>query len=310
MPAMIETLFVTREPAWHGLGTVLPESPTSEDALVAAGLDWTVSSNPVFDSAGNEIFGYKANVRSSDQSVLGIVSDRYTIIQNVEAFKFVDELTGEGLTYESAGSLRGGKQTWLLGHMPKQKILDDDFDPYICFTNTFDGTGAVRVVCTPTRVVCQNTLNLALSTAKRAWSTRHMGNLESRLIEAQTTLGLIEAYNSELAIEAERLAAVKISSAEVEAMIDALYPIKEDARESSKAKIIQLKEDFFARIAAPDLKGYAGSAYAVVNAAADFADHATPMRLTKNFEENRWGQVIAGHPFVDNIYKMVQKVAA
>ena len=90
MAANVETLFLTREPAWHGLGTILPESPTSEDAIVAAGLDWTVEKKPIFDASGKQIENYFANTRDKDGSVLGVVSGRYEIVQNIEAFALTD----------------------------------------------------------------------------------------------------------------------------------------------------------------------------------------------------------------------------
>ena len=136
MAANVETLFVTRQPAWHGLGTILPVSPTSEDAIVASGLNWTVTKEPIFDANGKQIDNYFANTRDKDNSVLGIVSGRYEIIQNIEAFSFTDSLVDEGLTYESAGSLCSGKVIFLLGKLPRTTILGESLEPFVCFTNT------------------------------------------------------------------------------------------------------------------------------------------------------------------------------
>lgn len=108
MAANVEAMFYVREKPWHGLGTRVEEAPNSADALRLAGLDWTIDSNPVFDGRGQDIRGYRANTRSSDGKVLGIVGDRYQIVQNKEAFDFTDSLIGEGITYETAGSLKGG----------------------------------------------------------------------------------------------------------------------------------------------------------------------------------------------------------
>lgn len=306
MAAEVESLFFVRKPCWHGLGTRVEEAPSSSEAIKLAGLDWIVEPHPIYLADGTEITGQKANVRSIDQSVLGIVSDRYQIVQNSEAFQFVDELLGEGVTFETAGSLRSGKVIWLLAHMPKTTILDDELEPYLCFTNTHDGTGAIRVCATPTRVCCMNTLNFALNTAKRSWSTKHMGDIQGRLAEARTTLGLANSYISELQKDAELLAAKKVTDAEVDAMLDAIYLVKPDDSDVRKAKIAKAKESFFTCLSAPDIANYKGTAFAVMNAATDFVDHAQPMRLTQNFEENRWGQIIVGHPFVDQIYKMIK----
>lgn len=309
MPANVETCFVVREPAWHGLGTVLDNEPTSEDAIVAAGLGWNVIQEPIFKENGVGIPGYLANVRDSDSSVLGIVTKKYSIVQNKEAFAFTDSLVDEGLVYASAGSLRGGKQIWLLAKMPETMILDDKLEPYICFTNTHDGTGAVRVCCTHTRVVCQNTLNFALSTAKRSWSAVHRGSMESKLAEAKLTLELINNYTDALKIEAERLATIKISDETVEGMLDNIYHPSNEDSEVRRRRIDMLKQTVFGCMLADDIKQYRGTAYGVMMAATDFADHSTPLRATANYNENRWGQIMVGHPFVDQMYKQILAVA-
>ena len=188
---------------WHYEETkdhvrLIQEAPNSREALVAAGLDWNVVSTPVYQENGLLIPGYKANVRDRDNMVLGIVSERYKVVQNAEAFEFTDSLVGDTefgeVRYETAGSLCNGKKVWLLAKMPTRKVLDDDVDPYICFANSFDGSGAVQVCATPIRVVCANTMNLALNTAKRKWSTKHVGNMQSKLEEARMCLMLADEY--------------------------------------------------------------------------------------------------------------------
>lgn len=172
MSANVETMFYTREKPWHGLGTMVEEAPSSEEALVLAGLDWNVIQKPIETLDGIYVTGFKANLRDSDNKVLGIVTDRYRVVQNREAFAFTDELLGEGVKYETAGSLQEGRRTWVLAKLPQRYIISgDEITPYLVFMNFHDGTGAIKAAMTPIRVVCQNTLNLALSTAKRSWST-------------------------------------------------------------------------------------------------------------------------------------------
>ena len=179
MSANVETMFYVREKPWHGLGTMVQEAPTSADALRLAGLDWTVEARDMWLNGGYEpIPGYKANVRSSDNKVLGVVSDKYRIVQNADAFAFTDALIGGDVHYETAGSLLDGKKIWLLAKLPDSEICGDKTEPYVCFSNTHDGSGAVRVCMTPVRVVCNNTLNLALNTAQRAWSVRHVQEMK------------------------------------------------------------------------------------------------------------------------------------
>ena len=213
MSANVESMFYVRQVPWHGLGTMVQEAPTSEDALRMAELDWRVEQTPVFTDAGIEIPGYKANRRNTDGSILGIVSDRYRIVQNTEAFEFTDAIVGETedgvVKYETAGSLCGGKRIWLLAKMPTKKVLDDDVEPYMFFSNSHDGTGAIKVGMTPVRIVCANTLAIALNTAKRQWSTKHVGDMQSKLEEAKLCLRMADSYMANLDVEADRLAHAK-----------------------------------------------------------------------------------------------------
>ena len=107
MSANVETMFSVRETPWHGLGRIVMDAPASREALELAGLNWQVESRNIYSGTGAMIPGYRANVRSTDDAVLGVVSDRYRIVQNEEAFQFTDDLLGEGITYETAGSLQG-----------------------------------------------------------------------------------------------------------------------------------------------------------------------------------------------------------
>ena len=305
MAALVETMFYVREKPWHGLGTRVEEALTSQEAIEKAGLDWTVDPCPVFDQRGIQIQGYVANTRSSDDSVLGIVSNRYSIVQNREAFDFTDNLIGKGLKYETAGSLRGGRQVWLLGKMPDMQICGDKFEPYICFTNTHDGTGAIRCCMTPIRVVCNNTLNLALSRAKRSWSARHIGDINAKLTEARQTLDLADLYLKNFAEEADKLAGAKMNSGMVITVLDQMFKLKDDASERQKETAKQAKYEIVNCMMAPDLAQFVGTKWGFLNAVADWVDHSDPARHTKNWEENRFANVIAGHQLLDKAYELV-----
>lgn len=182
MAANVETMFSVREKPWHGLGTIVMEAPASAEALRLAGLDWEVVQEPIYTDSNEKIEGYRVNVRDSDRKVLGVVSDRYKVVQNVDAFSFTDELLGKGVRYETAGSLQEGKKVWLLARIPREYIIAGErISPYLVFSNTHDGSGSVKVAITPVRVVCNNTLNLALDTAKRSFSMMHTGNVQDKI---------------------------------------------------------------------------------------------------------------------------------
>ena len=214
MSANVETCFLFKQPAWHGLGTIVQDAPTSIDALRLAKLDWDVIPEPVFLKDGSEVPETVVNIRSSDHTILGVVSDHYKIVQNREAFAFIDGLLEsdiEKVTFESAGALNHGKRVWMLAHLPAKKILGDDIVPYLVFTNSHDGSQAITAALTPTRVVCQNTLTLALNSAKRSWSIRHMGDMEGKKKDVAITLGLAAKYMDQMAITAEEYQQKKIT---------------------------------------------------------------------------------------------------
>ena len=158
MAANVESMFYVRETPWHGLGTRVLEAPASKEALELAGLNWKVLQEPVYTEQNELVPGYKVNIRDSDRKTLGVVTERYKVIQNEEAFAFTDELLGEGVRYETAGSLMEGRKVWLLAHMPHEYMISGErISPYLVFSNTHDGSGAVKVAVTPIRVVCNNT---------------------------------------------------------------------------------------------------------------------------------------------------------
>lgn len=308
MSAELETMFYVsneennRFVPWHELGTPVEEALTSVEAIEKAGLNWNVESKPIFDCFGREIPNYKSNVRTSDNSILGLVKDRYKIVQNSEAFEFTDALIGEGVKYETAGSLFDGKRVWLLAKMPESKILGDKVDPYICFTNTFDGTGAIKICMTPVRVVCNNTLNIALSSAQRAWSTKHVGDIKGKLEEARQTLQMANSYMAKLSEQAEVLADTKVDGAKVEYIVTSLFPIDFDKDSSRKISNMEAMRNAFMKCyAMPDIKQFNGTAWGLVNAASDFVGHSEPSRNSSTYAMNRWNKIMAGHPILDTV---------
>lgn len=305
MPALVESMMYTRTVPWHGLGTKVDEAPTSADALRLAGLDWTVDQKNIQLCGGAKIQNYKANVRSSDGQVLGIVSDRYKIVQNNEAFEFTDSIIGGDVRYETAGSLNGGKKIWLLAKLPETEIAGDKTEPYMCFSNTHDGSGAIRVCMTPVRVVCSNTLNLALDNARRSWSVRHTGDLQSKMHEARICLQMANAYMGELAKEADRLANTTVTRAQLDQILDELFPVDESSSQREKENVKKLKDEFMVCYFAPDILKFRGTAWGAVNAMSDMISHNAPRRKTANYRENNWGRIMDGHILMDKICEKI-----
>lgn len=324
MAANFESGFFVGEPAWHGLGTVISNAPTSEDAIRIAELDWDVIPKPIYDEFGREIPGFKVNMRSTDNANLGIVTDRYKVVQNNEAFAFTDELLGHGVKYETAGSLASGKRVWMLARLENTTIAEENIDPFLVFTNSHDGTGAIRVAITPVRVVCQNTLNLALGQASRHWSCVHKGDIHSKLEEARFTLSSAERYMKALEEEFGELKLKSLTDKQVETMTEKLLEIefnnlwnkaiktgkivdfKEHLRQQKYEDKLNTKKNDIITIyhEKPDLVGTEKSAFRFINAVSDYAGHTTDHKQTRNYQENLFMKMIDGHNLIDTAHKI------
>lgn len=310
MSACVETMFSVRETPWHGLGTIIKHSVNSAEALKLAGLDWNVIQSDIISQGTLEkIPGFKVNIRDTDQKILGVVSDKYKPVQNQEAFAFTDTLLGEGVEYETAGSLSNGKRVWMLAKMEGRTVAGEKIDPYLVFTNSHDGTGAIRVAVTPIRVVCQNTLNLALRTARRQWSCIHIGDIEEKMEEARETLLKADNYMNRLEEKFGDLKLKKISDDKVREYIDFLLPIQPGDGAIRKTNIERLREDLSIRyFDSPDLAYLEKSAYRFVNAVSDFAKHRQPGRFTPNYRENLFMRTVDGNPMIDKAYELVEEL--
>ena len=311
MSANVETMFYVRTAPWHGLGTRVDAALSSEDALIKAGLNWNVVQRPILTDTGIPVEGYKANIRDSDDKVLGVVTDRYKIVQNHEAFAFTDELLGNGVRYETAGSLQEGKRVWLLAKLPSAYIITGDrISPYLVFSNSHDGSGAIKVAMTPIRVVCQNTLNLALNTADRMWTANHTGDMELKLEDAKETLFRAEEYMDSLGNEIYKLNNNMVSDAAVSEMINELLPIPNDASEIQERNVLKQRDDISMRYYyAPDLQNLQKNAYRFINSVSDHSIHSKPLRETNSYRENLFARTIEGNSLIDRSYQLVKQIA-
>lgn len=247
MPADVETMFSHREVPWHGIGTIVEDKLTAKEALIAAGLDWEVDLYPVFARMGGasklgddgvsiapdevEVPDTFAVVRDKDWSTLGVVGSRYVPVQNWKTFEFFDTLVESGdAKYETAGALGGGRKVWMTATVPREIMIAgaDPVNLYLLLANSHDGSMQFTAAVTPVRVVCQNTLNLALSGAKQAWRMRHTDAIDGKIVEARQSLELTFKYADEFEAQMNALAAAEFTKAEFEKLVKKAFPSKDE----------------------------------------------------------------------------------
>lgn len=240
-----EAAFGSNKPAWHGLGQVVAGAMSSAEAIELAGLDWNVVQRSLGYKAPKTIdtdegpvethefcgVDLLANVREDNQLFLGVVSERYKVIQNHEAFAFMDKLAEDGeLAYETAFSLNGGKSVVITAQLPTVDTIADDDNQlrFVLMSLSHDGTGAIRFGATSVRCVCANTYGLALKKdgkTIRELSIAHTGKIESKLTEARQILQSANERFDNYAEAAARLAEAKLTRDQWEAFLNIMCPI-------------------------------------------------------------------------------------
>ena len=300
--------FLDRTMPYERFGTKdIAKATNIDEALKLAGMDWKVEARDMFDANGMRIPGYVANVRRSDNEVLGVVGQNYHIVQNEEAFRFVDSLAGNGFEFDRAGQFRNGKSIWMMGHLPESKILGDKIDNNLVIVNSHDGSSGVKVMITPVRVACANMLNVALAKANRVWNVKHTRHIATRMDEAMLTLGLATKYMRELEKEADVLAVKKITDKQINDIFDIMFPVDVNKDSERKIKNITIfRKNFFQCYDEADLANFKGTAWGAINAMADLVDHSAPNRNTSDYYSNHWNKLLNGHEKFDTFCKMIR----
>lgn len=290
MAHLVETMMSVKETPWHGLGTILEEAPTAENAIVAAGLNWSVSKQQAqfVDSNGivKPIEGQFAIVRDTDQKCVGHAGKTYQPLQNVDAFKFFDPfvLSGEA-SYETAGSLQDGQRIWILAKInrdPIEVVKGDVVNKYILLTNKHTGGFAVTGGLTPIRVVCNNTLTWALNSGgKKLFNATHSSRMPQRLEDIQATISQLDKRFQEAAEYYKRFAKKQVNAQLIDQFLAITYNWSVSADEIERS---QRKESFqqkqtetilrlFETGRGADIKGVKGTVWGLYNAVTEHVAH-------------------------------------
>lgn len=304
---METNIFTQRTTPWKNLGTNISGIFKSQEALMSAGLDWNVVQKDIVTEDGIVVQGYKANVRESDNRVLGVVTSKYKVIQNKDCYAFIDDLIGEGVRFEKAGYLQGGRRTWIVARLPETYVISgDSIIPYLVVTNSHDGSSGIRIFISPVRVACANMLNFALRKAIRSWSATHCGEIGWKLEDAKKSLVYSSDYMAELGKTIGEMERKTFSDKKVMDYIDELYPVLPNLTDQQKKNVVHLREDLKVRyFEAPDLQEMKDNAYKFVLACSDHATHMAPLRERSTFQESLFSRSVAGNELIDKAYHMV-----
>ena len=238
------SFFSVKEKAWHGLGTIVTDYPTSSEAVRHAGLDFRVEKRPLFTYDNGNNFGnadnrkadvsvpnYFATLRTDTEEVLGVVGKDYEVVQNEDAFSFFDAIVGgDGIQYETAGVLGKGERIFITAKLPDYIRIgkDDLIEQYLFLTTSHDGFGSITAAFTPVRIVCRNTLAAALKNKSYSVKIRHTANAKVRLQQAHHLMGITSELSAQMEAIFNHWTRVRITDSEVKKLIElAMAPSRE-----------------------------------------------------------------------------------
>lgn len=294
----------SRSDHWHRLGQSVGHAMTAREALDAAHLaGWNVRKmalqvpqEPILDHTGVTtpaplaVPDYFATVRTNPINgrldVLGVVGSKYEPVQNEASCELLDALVEEsGAHFETAGALRGGRETFMTMKLPTSIVFDgrdgskDRTDLYIAALNSHDGSSRFTFLVTPIRIVCANTQSAALRSAKASWGIRHTGGARAAINEARNVLKLTWRYVEAFEAEAAALYAQPMELEQVRTFANTLLEVDSASTEATArhrreraAGIVKLWTS------SPTIAPIAGTRWAAYNAVTEYLDHHVPVR--------------------------------
>lgn len=280
-----------RTDAWHKLGTTLDDVFTAEQAMHTARLGgWNVRKAPLaatVDEHQLNVDAYatvRTNPATGQPEALGVVGEQYTVVQNEQLCGFLNAVTDEsGAHYETAGSLRKGREVFVTAKLPDTMTIGgvDDLDLYIAGLNSHDGGSAVRMLVTPVRIVCANTQAAALGNAKAAYALRHTSGVQGRAEEARQALGLTWRYLADFQAEAEKMIDQTLTDGKFLDIIKELWPLPEEPTDRQRSNHDRLLTQFGELFTEADTQAnIRGTRWAGYQTVTEYLDHYAPVRGT------------------------------
>lgn len=266
-----------RTPAWHALGTIFDEPVTTAEMLRLAHLnDWDVRLEDI-TLPGRSSTAFYATVRTNPfdggKDVLGVVKERYRTYQNEDLFAFGDNIL-DGARWETAGSIKEGKVVFGSLALDRETVIGDDdkVNTYLLVHTSHDGSLSIQASVTPVRVVCQNTLNMALRGNKQTYKIRHTQNTEGRVTAAREALGIAHKYVDAFEVEAQALYKAAVDDNKFFEIVKAAYPMPDEDVKGSLTKWQNKTDVLFDIWNGPTETNVKGTAWGAYNALTERLD--------------------------------------
>lgn len=308
-------IYIDRTTTWHAIGKSVEECTNMEQVLRASGLDYNVVKRPLYfgnswsdENPHNELVNRFVTVRENDNHPYDVVSDKFEIIQNRDAFDFVNYM-GSEVSFEKAGETATG-MVYVIAKLPNVDILGDTFTPHVIFRNGFSGKVKITAAICPLRIVCQNQFNFAFKNTENMITIRHVQNAEQKLEEARETLRMTADYMTELHQMAERYAEVQISEFQLQRFLREAFPMDgiENMNPFKRTKLEQARAAFIKAHNADDNSNFRGTAWGLINAYTDFITHQVPQGKTETRFEGKFVQVTFGGN-MNKVLDLIERVA-
>lgn len=296
---------ITREATWNKVGTDIREANSVKEALQISGLDYEVVKAPIYLSNGHRIKDQFATKKKGTDEVFGIVGKDYTIVQNEEAFSFVDGIISEGLTFIKAGET--SYMNYIIASLPEQYILDDKFKPYIIFQNSHAGATTLKAAICPLRIICQNQFTMAFRNSENKISIRHSSSIHEKMDEAQHILQFNAEYMDNFNKMANKMAANKIGDEKALDIIDKYFLVDDNASTRKVNSNEEKKAILLNAYNAEDNQNFRGTQWGLVNAFSDYITHLDPARKTNKSNISKFVNVTFNNGLMNNFINMVQE---
>lgn len=279
-----------REATWINQGVDVKQCQNINDVLEAAGLNYNVISRPLQYKFGTEVFEVPEKVinikEDQPDHVFGVVTNEYHIVQNKEAFDFVNGID-EDLKFLKAGETRNGL-IYIITELPELEVLGDKIKPNIIFQNSHNAKSGVKANICMLRIVCQNQFAYAFRNATNSINIRHSsGTINARMAEARNVLSNTYEYIANYKWNAEKLAGKHITDSDLQKVISEMLLKGKSIEEKTEAESAKV-DAFMNAYRHEDNANFTGTAWGLVNAWTDYSTHIAPKRDTNTFEETRF----------------------